>query len=86
LDATDRAHAVDRALDSPPQKKVFHNAPIVIAKLILLTLFWNLIASAVHGCAIYRDLEHKTGTFVPVTPSPKIRLFHVKIRGFLVRP
>ncbi|KPQ19403.1 MAG: Aminopeptidase N [Algoriphagus marincola HL-49] len=59
--------------NTPASEKVFHNAPIVIANLLLLiSIFGILIASAVMGVPLYRDLEHKTGTFLfsyPITKS-----------------
>ncbi len=51
--------------NTPASEKVYHNAPIVIANLqLIISLFGILIASAVMGVPIYRDLEHKTGTFL----------------------
>ncbi|GAB3228802.1 hypothetical protein J0A67_13765 [Algoriphagus aestuariicola] len=59
--------------NTPASEKVFHNSPIVIAELLLLfSIFGILIASAVMGVPLYRDLEHKTGTFLfsyPITKS-----------------
>ena len=50
---------------TPASDKVFHNSPYVIANLqVLISLFGILIASAVMGVPIYRDLEHKTATFL----------------------
>jgi len=50
---------------TPASEKVFHNSPYVIANLqILISIFGILIASAVMGVPIYRDLEHKTATFL----------------------
>ncbi|MFV8227108.1 hypothetical protein, partial [Christiangramia aquimixticola] len=49
--------------NTPASEKVYHNSPIVIANLlVLVSLFGILIASAIMGVPIYRDLEHKTGT------------------------
>lgn len=50
---------------TPASDKVFHNSPYVIANLqVLISIFGILIASAVMGVPIYRDLEHKTATFL----------------------
>lgn len=50
---------------TPASEKVFHNSPVIIANLqLLLSLFSILIASAVMGVPIYRDLEHRTATFL----------------------
>ncbi|NNK31412.1 MAG: hypothetical protein HKP04_11205, partial [Flavobacteriaceae bacterium] len=47
--------------NTPASEKVFHNAPILVAQLILLiSIFGILITSAVMGVPLYRDLEHKT--------------------------
>ncbi|HSJ68035.1 MAG TPA: hypothetical protein VK921_10190, partial [Anditalea sp.] len=50
---------------TPASEKVFHNSPYVIANLqVVISIFGILIASAVMGVPIYRDLEHKTATFL----------------------
>ena len=58
--------------NTPASEKVFHNAPIVIAELLLLiSIFGILIASAVMGVPLYRDLEHKTATYLFSYPISK---------------
>lgn len=50
---------------TPASEKVFHNSPVIIANLqLLLSLFSILIASAVMGVPVYRDLEHRTASFL----------------------
>lgn len=67
---------------TPASEKVFHNAPIVIANLLLLiSIFGILIASAVMGVPLYRDLEHKTGTFLFSYPITKFGYFMGRFWG-----
>ncbi len=71
--------------NTPASEKVFHNAPIVIANLIILvSLFGILIASAVMGVPLYRDLEHKTGTFLFSYPITKFGYFMGRFWGSFV--
>jgi ABC-2 type transport system permease protein len=59
---------------STASEKVYHNSPLVIASLqITLSIFGILLASAIMGVPLYRDLEHRTGTFMfsyPITKTP----------------
>ena len=67
---------------TPASEKVFHNSPIVIANLLLLiSIFGILIASAVMGVPLYRDLEHKTGTFLFSYPISKFGYFMGRFWG-----
>ncbi len=67
---------------TPASEKVYHNSPIVIANLLLLiSLFGILIASAVMGVPLYRDLEHKTGTFMFSYPISKSAYFMGRFWG-----
>ncbi|MFT7035226.1 MAG: ABC-2 type transport system permease protein [Cyclobacteriaceae bacterium] len=71
--------------NTPASEKVYHNAPIVIANLqLLISLFGILIASAVMGVPIYRDLEHKTGTFMFSFPITKFPYFMGRFWGSFV--
>ncbi|MCS5490620.1 ABC transporter permease/M1 family aminopeptidase [Algoriphagus limi] len=71
--------------NTPASEKVFHNAPIVIANLLLLiSIFGILIASAVMGVPLYRDLEHKTGTFLFSYPITKFGYFMGRFWGSFV--
>lgn len=71
--------------NTPASEKVYHNAPIVIANLqLLISLFGILIASAVMGVPIYRDLEHKTGTFLFSYPISKFAYFMGRFWGSFV--
>ncbi|TDQ14595.1 peptidase M1-like protein [Algoriphagus boseongensis] len=71
--------------NTPASEKVFHNAPIVIAELLLLiSIFGILIASAVMGVPLYRDLEHKTGTFLFSYPITKFDYFMGRFWGSFV--
>src|SRR5690606_18770150 len=68
--------------NTPASEKVYHNAPIVIANLqLLISLFGILIASAVMGVPLYRDLEHKTGTFLFSYPISKFSYFMGRFWG-----
>lgn len=68
--------------NTPASEKVYHNSPIVIANLMLLvSLFGILIASAVMGVPLYRDLEHKTGTFMFSYPITKFGYFMGRFWG-----
>ena len=68
--------------NTPASEKVFHNAPVVIAELLLLTsVFGILIASAVMGVPLYRDLEHKTGTYLFSYPITKRGYFMGRFWG-----
>jgi ABC-type transport system involved in multi-copper enzyme maturation permease subunit len=71
--------------NTPASEKVFHNAPIVIANLLLLiSIFGILIASAVMGVPLYRDLEHKTGTYLFSYPITKTGYFMGRFWGSFV--
>ncbi|MFT4855443.1 MAG: ABC-2 type transport system permease protein [Planctomycetota bacterium] len=71
--------------NTPASEKVFHNAPIVIANLqLLISIFGILIASAVMGVPIYRDLEHKTGAFLFSYPISKFAYFMGRFWGSFV--
>ncbi len=71
--------------NTPASEKVFHNSPIVIANLLLLiSLFGILIASAVMGVPMYRDLEHKTATFLFSYPISKFDYFMGRFWGSFV--
>jgi ABC-2 type transport system permease protein len=71
--------------NTPASEKVFHNSPIVIAELLLLfSIFGILIASAVMGVPLYRDLEHKTGTFLFSYPITKFAYFMGRYWGSFV--
>ena len=68
--------------NTPASEKVFHNAPIVIAELLLLlSIFGILIASAVMGVPLYRDLEHKTATYLFSYPITKRGYFMGRFWG-----
>tara|TARA_R110002012_G_scaffold153906_1_gene314111 strand:- start:51055 stop:54645 length:3591 start_codon:yes stop_codon:yes gene_type:complete len=70
---------------TPATEKVFHNAPITIANLMLVvSLFGILIASAVMGVPMYRDIEHKTGTFLFSLPISKNAYFMGRFWGSFV--
>jgi ABC-2 type transport system permease protein len=71
--------------NTPASEKVYHNAPIVIANLqLLISLFGILLASAVMGVPLYRDLEHKTGTFLFSYPISKFAYFMGRFWGSFV--
>ncbi|WPR74560.1 ABC transporter permease/M1 family aminopeptidase [Algoriphagus sp. NG3] len=71
--------------NTPASEKVYHNAPIIIANLqLLISLFGILIASAVMGVPLYRDLEHKTGTFLFSYPISKFAYFMGRFWGSFV--
>ncbi|MBC6367740.1 M1 family aminopeptidase [Algoriphagus sp. AK58] len=68
--------------NTPASEKVYHNSPIVIANFeILVSLFGILIASAIMGVPIYRDLEHGTGTFLFSYPISKFGYFMGRFWG-----
>ncbi len=70
---------------TPATEKVFHNAPITIANLMLVvSIFGILIASAVMGVPMYRDIEHKTGTFLFSLPITKSAYFMGRFWGSFV--
>jgi len=70
---------------TPSSEKVFHNAPITIANLMLVvSIFGILIASAVMGVPMYRDIEHKTGTFLFSLPISKNAYFMGRFWGSFV--
>ncbi|MEM1407567.1 MAG: M1 family aminopeptidase [Bacteroidota bacterium] len=70
---------------TPASEKVYHNAPVVIAELyVLFSLFGIMIASAVMGVPLYRDLEHKTGTFLFSYPISKTAYFMGRFWGSFV--
>jgi ABC-2 type transport system permease protein len=71
--------------NTPASEKVFHNSPIVIANLlVLVSLFGILIASAIMGVPLYRDLEHKTGNFLFSYPIGKFGYFMGRFWGSFV--
>lgn len=71
--------------NTPASEKVFHNAPIIIANLLLLiSIFGILIASAVMGVPLYRDLEHKTGTYLFSYPITKKGYFMGRFWGSFI--
>ncbi len=71
--------------NTPASEKVYHNSPIVIANLqLLISLFGILIASAVMGVPIYRDIEHGTGTFLFSYPISKFAYFMGRFWGSFV--
>lgn len=70
---------------TPATDKVYHNAPINLANLeLLISLFGIIIASAVMGVPIYRDIEHKTGTFLFSLPISKGAYFMGRFWGSFV--
>ncbi len=70
---------------TPASEKVYHNSPILIANLYLLfSIFGIMIASAVMGVPLYRDLEHKTGTFLFSYPISKNAYFMGRFWGSFV--
>ncbi|PRY90700.1 ABC transporter permease/M1 family aminopeptidase [Mongoliibacter ruber] len=70
---------------TPAAETVFHNSPYVIAQLqVTISLFGVLLASAVMGVPIYRDLEHKTGTFMFSYPLSKFAYFMGRFWGSFV--
>jgi ABC-type transport system involved in multi-copper enzyme maturation permease subunit len=70
---------------TPASEKVYHNAPVVIANLqLLISLFAIMLASAVMGVPLYRDLEHKTGTFLFSYPISKASYFMGRFWGSFV--
>lgn len=71
--------------NTPASEKVFHNAPVLIAELqLLISLFAIMIAAAVMGVPIYRDIEHKTGTFMFSYPIDKTSYFMGRFWGSFV--
>ncbi|MGL1888295.1 MAG: M1 family aminopeptidase [Reichenbachiella sp.] len=67
---------------TPATEKVYHNAPMAIANLMLIiSLFGILIASAIMGVPLYRDIEHKTGTFLFSLPITKSAYFMGRFWG-----
>ncbi|WP_194775905.1 ABC transporter permease/M1 family aminopeptidase [Pararhodonellum marinum] len=71
--------------NTPASEKVYHNSPINIAELqLIFSIFGILIASAVMGVPIYRDLEHKTGTFLFSYPISKTAYFMGRFWGSFV--
>lgn len=67
---------------SAATEKVYYNAPITIANVhLLISLFGIFLASAVMGVPIYRDLEHKTGTFLFSYPISKTAYFMGRFWG-----
>lgn len=68
--------------NTPASEKVFHNSPVVVAEFLLLSsIFGILIASAVMGVPLYRDIEHKTGTFLFSYPISKFGYFMGRFWG-----
>lgn len=66
-------------------ENVFHNGPITITNLILQgSIIGILFASAVMGVPLYRDLEHKTGTFLFSYPITKFGYFMGRFWGSFV--
>ena len=71
--------------NTPASEKVFHNAPIVVAEILLLvSIFGILIASAVMGVPVYRDLEHKTSNYLFSYPISKTAYFMGRFWGSFV--
>ncbi|MCX2745445.1 M1 family aminopeptidase [Mangrovivirga sp. M17] len=71
--------------NTPASEKVFHNAPVMIAELqLLISLFAIFLASAVMGVPLYRDLEHKTGTFMFSYPISESAYFMGRFWGSFV--
>ncbi len=67
---------------TPATEKEFHNSPLNIAELqLLISLFGILIASAIMGVPLYRDIEHKTGTFLFSYPISKTSYFMGRFWG-----
>jgi ABC-2 type transport system permease protein len=67
---------------TPASEKVFHNAPIIVAELqLIISIFGIFIASAVMGVPLYRDLEHKTGTFLFSYPIKESAFFMGRFWG-----
>lgn len=63
-------------------EKVFHNAPITLVDLQLqISLICIFLASAVMGVPLYRDLEHKTATFMFSYPISKTAYFMGRFWG-----
>jgi ABC-type transport system involved in multi-copper enzyme maturation permease subunit len=70
---------------TPASEKVYHNAPLLIANLqLLISLFGIMITSAIMGVPIYRDLEHKTGTFMFSYPIDKTSYFMGRFWGSFI--
>jgi ABC-2 type transport system permease protein len=70
---------------TPASEKVYHNSPYVIASLqSIISIFGVLLASAIMGVPIYRDLEHKTGTFMFSYPLTKTAYFMGRFWGSFV--
>jgi ABC-2 type transport system permease protein len=70
---------------TPASEKVYHNSPYVIASLqSIISIFGVLLASAIMGVPIYRDLEHKTGTFMFSYPLTKAAYFMGRFWGSFV--
>ncbi len=68
--------------NTPASEKVFHNSPVVVGEFLLLTsIFGILIASAVMGVPLYRDIEHKTGTFLFSYPISKFGYYMGRFWG-----
>lgn len=70
---------------TPASDKVSHNSPYVIAQLqSIISIFGILLASAILGVPIYRDLEHKTGSFMFSYPLSKGAYFMGRFWGSFV--
>lgn len=68
--------------NTPASEKVYHNSPVVIADfMVLVSIFGILIASAIMGVPLYRDLEHRTGTFLFSYPISKFGYFMGRFWG-----
>ncbi|GMQ31703.1 ABC transporter permease/M1 family aminopeptidase [Algoriphagus confluentis] len=71
--------------NTPASEKVFHNSPVIIGDfMVLVSIFGVIIASAVMGVPIYRDLEHRTGTFLFTYPISKFGYFMGRFWGSFV--
>ena len=61
--------------NGPASEKVFVNAPSAIAStLATISIFAIMIASAIMGVPVYRDIEHKTENYfclLYTSPSPR---------------
>jgi hypothetical protein len=68
--------------NTPASEKIFHNSPVVVGEFLILTsIFGILIASAVMGVPLYRDIEHKTGTFLFSYPISKFGYYMGRFWG-----
>lgn len=50
--------------NGPASEKVFVNSPVAIARMLsVISIFGVMLASAIMGVPVYRDLEHKTENY-----------------------